>query len=90
MLLQENTFTVTTGQQIHVGLGPMYVWNKIESVLNTVAVLKSENQACNYVPVFWMATEDHDFEEIKDVNLFGEKYTWETNQKGPVGNFETS
>jgi len=90
LLLQENTFTVTTGQQIHVGLGPMYVWNKIESVLNTVAVLKSENQACNYVPVFWMATEDHDFEEIKDVILFGEKYTWETNQKGPVGNFETS
>jgi len=90
LLLQENTFTVTTGQQIHVGLGPMYVWNKIESVLNTVAVLKSENQACNYVPVFWIATEDHDFEEIKDVNLFGEKYTWETNQKGPVGNFETS
>lgn len=88
-ILQENTFTVTTGQQIHVGLGPMYVWNKIESVLNTVSVLKSENQACNYVPVFWMATEDHDFEEIKDVVLFGEKYTWETNQKGPVGGFET-
>ncbi|NBR15851.1 MAG: bacillithiol biosynthesis BshC, partial [Crocinitomicaceae bacterium] len=54
LLLQENTFTVTTGQQIHVGLGPMYVWNKIESVLNTVAVLKLENQACNYVPVFWL------------------------------------
>ncbi len=90
LILQENTFTVTTGQQIHVGLGPMYVWNKIESVLNTVDVLKLENQACNYVPVFWMATEDHDFEEIKDVILFGEKYTWETNQKGPVGNFETA
>ena len=89
-ILQENTFTVTTGQQIHVGLGPMYVWNKIESVLNTVAFLKSENQACNYVPVFWMATEDHDFEEIKDVVLFGEKYSWNTNQKGPVGGFETS
>jgi bacillithiol biosynthesis cysteine-adding enzyme BshC len=90
LILQENTFTVTTGQQIHIGFGPMYVWNKIESVLNTVAVLKSENQVCNYVPVFWMATEDHDFEEIKDVILFGENYTWETNQKGPVGNFETS
>ena len=89
-ILQENTFTVTTGQQIHVGLGPMYVWNKIESVLNTVSVLKSENQACNYVPIFWMATEDHDFEEIKDVVLFGEKYTWNTHQKGPVGGFETS
>jgi bacillithiol biosynthesis cysteine-adding enzyme BshC len=89
-ILQENSFTVTTGQQIHVGLGPMYVWNKIESVLNTVSVLKLENQACNYVPVFWMATEDHDFEEIRDVVLFGEKYSWNTNQKGPVGGFETS
>jgi bacillithiol biosynthesis cysteine-adding enzyme BshC len=90
LLLQENTFTVATGQQIHVGLGPMYVWNKIESVLNTVSVLTSENSACNFVPVFWMATEDHDFEEIKDVVLFGENYTWETNQNGPVGVFDTA
>ena len=89
-LKNENTFTVTTGQQIHVGLGPMYVWNKIESVLNTVDVLSAQNIQNHYVPVFWMATEDHDFEEIKDVVLFGEKYTWETEQTGPVGLFRTN
>lgn len=88
-LNNENTFTVTSGQQIHVGLGPMYVWNKIESVLNTVDVLSSENSENHYVPIFWMATEDHDFEEIKDVVLFGEKYSWETAQTGPVGMFHT-
>lgn len=89
-LKNENTFTVTTGQQIHVGLGPMYVWNKIESVLNTVDVLSAQNIQNHYVPVFWMATEDHDFEEIKDVVLFGEKYSWETEQTGPVGLFHTN
>ncbi len=88
-LKKENAFTVTTGQQIHVGLGPMYVWNKIESVLNTVDVLSAQNPQNQYVPVFWMATEDHDFEEIQDVVLFSEKYTWETNQTGPVGLFHT-
>lgn len=88
-LKNENAFTVTTGQQIHVGLGPMYVWNKIESILNTVDVLSAQNPQNHYVPVFWMATEDHDFEEIRDVDLFGEKYTWETNQSGPVGLFHT-
>jgi bacillithiol biosynthesis cysteine-adding enzyme BshC len=88
-LKNENAFTVTTGQQIHVGLGPMYVWNKIESVLNTVDVLSAQHIQNHYVPVFWMATEDHDFEEIKDLVLFGEKYTWETEQTGPVGLFHT-
>lgn len=89
LILQENTFTVTTGQQLHVGLGPMYVWNKIESVLNTVSILSNENPACNYIPIYWMASEDHDFDEIKDVQLFGESYLWETTEKGPVGLYKT-
>lgn len=88
-LKHENTFTVTTGQQIHVGLGPMYVWNKIMSVLNSVDVLTQQNPNNYYVPVFWMATEDHDFEEIRDVVIFGQSFRWETEQKGPVGLFHT-
>ena len=85
----ENAFTVTTGQQIHVGLGPMYVWNKIMSVLNTIDVLSMQNPSNHYIPVFWMATEDHDFEEIRDVKIFGQSFRWETDQQGPVGMFHT-
>ena len=39
------------------------------------------------MPVFWMATEDHDYEEIKSTTIFGKKLTWETNQIGCVGDF---
>lgn len=88
-LLLDHTFTVTTGQQIHVGLGPMYVWNKIMSVLNTAEVLKKNNPNAHYVPIFWMASEDHDFEEIRDVRLFNQQFQWKTEQTGPVGLFKT-
>jgi hypothetical protein len=37
-----------------------------------------------------MASEDHDFEEIKSFLLFGQKWSWESAQKGAVGRFDTS
>ena len=37
----------------------------------------------HFVPIFWMASEDHDFEEIKSVSLFGKTINWETEQTGP-------
>ncbi|PHO00660.1 bacillithiol biosynthesis cysteine-adding enzyme BshC [Rhodobacteraceae bacterium 4F10] len=43
----------------------------------------------NFVPVYWMATEDHDFEEINFFNFKGIKVQWNSDQKGPVGRFTT-
>ena len=37
-----------------------------------------------------MASEDHDFEEIRSFLLFGQKWTWESSQKGAVGQFDTN
>jgi bacillithiol synthase len=34
-----------------------------------------------------MASEDHDYDEIKYFKLYGKKYTWETDQQGAVGQF---
>lgn len=85
LLLQENTFTVTTGHQLNIFTGPLYVIYKIVSTINLAAQLKKAMPAYNFVPVYWMATEDHDFTEIASFNLFGQKYTWETDQKGAVG-----
>jgi len=34
-----------------------------------------------------MASEDHDYEEIKSFSLYNKKYSWETNQSGAVGRF---
>ena len=34
-----------------------------------------------------MATEDHDFEEVNHVFLFGKKISWQSNRQGAVGEF---
>src|SRR5690554_3520523 len=51
--------------------------------------LKTTYPDKNFVPVFWMASEDHDFEEINHLHLFGSTFSWETEQKGPVENRPT-
>lgn len=90
ILLQENTFTVTTGHQLNIFTGPLYVIYKIVSTINLAKQLKEAMPEYNFVPVYWMATEDHDFEEIASFNLFGNKYNWETDQKGAVGEMNPS
>lgn len=89
-LAENNCFTITTGQQIHPGLGPMYVIYKIVTVLQKVEQLQKEYPHYQFVPVFWMASEDHDFEEINHFKLFGNEFAWETDQDGPVGRFSTA
>jgi bacillithiol biosynthesis cysteine-adding enzyme BshC len=85
ILLKDNTYTVTTGHQLNIFTGPLYVIYKIVSTINLAKMLKEAMPENNFVPVYWMATEDHDFEEIASFNLFGNKYTWDSDQKGAVG-----
>jgi bacillithiol synthase len=85
LLEDPTTFTVTTGHQIAMYGGPLYFMYKIVHVIQLSELLSRRFPLHNFVPVFWMATEDHDFEEIATINLFGNSLTWETNQLGPVG-----
>lgn len=84
-LNQPNTYTVTTGHQLNLFTGPLYFIYKIISTINLAKELKNNFPEKNFVPVFWMATEDHDFEEINHFNLFGKKHEINTNQTGAVG-----
>lgn len=86
-LKSENTFTVTTGHQLNLFTGPLYFIYKIVSTINLAARLKKEYPAYNFVPMYWMASEDHDFAEINYFKLDGKKYAWQTNQTGAVGDF---
>lgn len=88
-LRQPNTFTVTTGHQLNIFTGPLFFVYKIVAAINMARSLKVKYPEYNFVPVYWMATEDHDFEEINNFNLFGKKYSWKSDQKGPVGRFST-
>lgn len=87
LLLDENTFTVTTGHQLNLCTGPLYVIYKIVSTINLAKALKTAFPTYNFVPVYWAASEDHDFDEISYFNLFGKKYQWQTTQTGAVGRF---
>lgn len=90
LLLNDNTFTITTGHQLCLGTGPLYIILKTLSCVKLCEELKKKHTAENFVPVFWMASEDHDAAEINHFYVFGKKYTWETTQTGAVGRFETT
>jgi len=73
LLANPNTFTVTTGHQLNLFTGPLYFLYKIVSTINLCKELKAAYPENNFVPIYWMATEDHDFEEINHFNFKGKK-----------------
>ncbi len=85
VLLSEKTFTVTTGHQLNIFTGPLYIIYKIVTTINLALELKAKYPGYNFVPIYWMASEDHDFEEIASFYLNGIKHTWQTTQTGAVG-----
>ncbi|WP_299363255.1 bacillithiol biosynthesis cysteine-adding enzyme BshC [Winogradskyella sp.] len=88
-LALENTFTITTGHQLNLFTGPLYFLYKIVSTINLTKELKEAYPEYNFVPIYWMASEDHDFEEINYFNFKGKKIQWHSVQTGAVGHFNT-
>lgn len=84
-----HTFTITTGHQLNLFTGPLYFLYKIVSVINLCKELKSNYPDYNFVPIYWMATEDHDFEEINHFHLHGKNIAWNREAKGAVGELNT-
>lgn len=89
LLKQPNTFTITTGHQLNLFSGPLYFLYKIISTINLTTELKKKYPDYNFVPVYWMATEDHDFEEINYFSFRGKKFHWNRESTGPVGRLST-
>ena len=88
-LSDSKTFTVTTGHQLNIFTGPLYFIYKIVTSINACRKLQKQFPDHHFVPVYWMASEDHDFEEISHFHLFGKDYVWKTDQQGAVGRFDT-
>lgn len=65
-LKDPNSVVIIGGQQAGVLTGPMYTINKIISIIH-VAKEEEKKLAMPVIPVFWIAGEDHDFEEINHV-----------------------
>jgi bacillithiol biosynthesis cysteine-adding enzyme BshC len=84
-LKKNTTFTVTTGHQLNLFTGPLYFIYKIISAINLSVELKKKFPAFDFVPVYWMASEDHDLKEINHIHLFGRKITWNPSSEGAAG-----
>lgn len=89
LLRDEKTFTITTGHQLNIFTGPLYFIYKIVTVIKACERLKARYPDYNFVPVYWMASEDHDFDEISHFRFNGRKLSWNTDQTGAVGRFKT-
>jgi len=82
-LRSDDVFTITTGHQLCVYGGPMFFIYKILSAIKTCELLKESG--IHAVPVYWMASEDHDFQEVNHIFYHTQKVSWDINAKGPVG-----
>lgn len=85
LLKNENTFTVTTGHQLNLFSGPVFFVYKILQTIKTAVYLKEKFPENNFVPIFWMATEDHDFEEINHFKTRHNYFEFKADSGGVVG-----
>ena len=88
-LSSDKTLTITTGHQLNLFTGPLYFLYKIVSTINLCEELREKYPDYNFVPIYWMATEDHDFDEINFFKFRDQTVSWNSDQTGGVGRFST-
>lgn len=63
ILSRPGTSSAITGQQVGILTGPMYtLWKALTAVKTAREVEKQTGKPC--VPIFWMASEDHNWHEV--------------------------
>jgi len=80
-----DTYTITTGHQLNIFAGPLYFIYKIVSAIKLAQQLKAQFPDKNFVPIYWMASEDHDFAEINYTTIGGKKVHWWFEATGATG-----
>lgn len=88
-LRSENTFTVCTAHQPAIFTGTLYFIYKILHTVRLCEELEKEFPEYNFVPVYYMGSEDADLEELGNIYLNGSRLSWHTRQTGAVGRMNT-
>lgn len=89
-LERPTTYTVTTGHQLNIFTGPLYFIFKIVTAIRLAKDLKAAYPMYDFVPVYWMATEDHDFAEINNTRVFGKRIVWDIPAVSGTGRMSTA
>jgi bacillithiol biosynthesis cysteine-adding enzyme BshC len=85
LLEKPTTFTITTAHQPNIFTGHLYFVYKILHTIRLAAYAKQEMPQYDFVPVYFMGSEDADLEELGHIYTGTEKLEWETKQTGAVG-----
>jgi bacillithiol biosynthesis cysteine-adding enzyme BshC len=85
LLKKENKFTVCTAHQPNLFTGPLYFMYKILHTIKLAATLIEKFPENNFVPVYYMGSEDADFAELNHTYVNGKKIEWKKKQSGAVG-----
>lgn len=95
-LRSENTFAVVSGQQVGILGGPLYTIYKIITLIKLTEYLNQNFPAIQFVPMFWLESEDHDFDEVNKIKIITSDNQIKTidyqlktkiGQHGPVGSY---
>lgn len=89
LLQHENTFTVCTAHQPNLMGGYLYFIYKIMHAVKLAQHLKSQHSTNNFVPVFYIGSEDNDFDELSVFRYGNKKYKWQAELQGAVGRMHT-
>ena len=71
-LSDKKTLTIVTGQQLGILGGPLYTFYKIITTIKLSRFLSERYNDYNFVPVFWLETDDHDFNEVRSIKIIDE------------------
>jgi bacillithiol biosynthesis cysteine-adding enzyme BshC len=76
LLRKPSTYAIVTGQQVGLFGGPLYTVFKTITTIKLSERLKQKFPQFDFVPVFWIEGEDHDFAEMNNISILdGESKT---------------
>lgn len=86
-LRNKNSYTIITAHQPNLLTGPLYFIYKCLSAIKISEKLMADQEGIFVQPILVLGGEDHDFEELNHLSLFGKKVMWEDHQGGAVGRY---
>ena len=90
LLSLDNTYTICTAHQPNLLTGYLYFVYKILHAIKLAEEFKGLHPDKNFVPVYYMGSEDNDIEELGTFRFNKDKYVWDGDgQKGAVGRMHT-